>query len=246
MGRSNPNEYAENPAQRFFDWQGGEGALVYYDRDKKENVEVDRPFRFLVLEEVMTVGGGFDNDDTFIGYWSNAIKPREAKNEELTVRSTAKGKTRVEMTGKWADIKASLTGAKYIKGLYVGYFNDDDDLTIGYLKIRGAALSAWMEFCKAHKNIYEGAFTITKDTVQKKKGKNTYFEPVFSHTDKLKDETNQAALALDADVLQPYLTEYFAQQGQRAVEQEYSGGDEYSPNMNGDPPDDNEPFDDQF
>lgn len=223
MSRSKPDNFAENPATRFFDWAGGEGKLVYYDRDKKENVEVERPFRFLVLDEVATVGGGYDDGDKYIGYWSNAIRPRMAKQSEFNVRATINDKTRTMFKGLWADVKANLTGAKYVKGMYIAFF-DGDELSIGYLKIRGAALTAWLEFTKDHRDIYAGAFTLTEETEKKKKGTNTYYEPVFSFTEKIKDETNAGALALDDAVLQPYLAAYFAQQAEETPhEPEFAG-----------------------
>lgn len=223
MSRSNPTDYAENPAQRFFEWSGGSGEVVYYDREKKDSVSVPLPFRFLALDEVATVGGGYDNNDTFVGYWSNAIRPRDAKTAPFVVRSSSNGKSRVEATGIWSEIKNSLTGVKYVKGLYIAYYDNDGVLQLGYLKIRGAALMPWVEFTKQHKDIYSGAFAIT-GKVAKKKGTNNYFEPEFSYSEKVKDETNAAALALDADLLQPYLKAYFAQSVK--PEPEYSGYDD--------------------
>lgn len=225
MSRSNKTDHAENPATRFFDWSGGTGEVVYYDRDRKENVSVDLPFRFLVLDEVATVGGGYDNGDSFVGYWSNAIRPRDAKVSPFTVRSSVNGKSRTEAVGLWSEIKNSVTGAKYVKGLYIAFYDEDGALQLGYLKMKGAALMPWVEFAKQHKDIYSGAFAIT-GKVAKKKGTNNYFEPEFSYSAKVKDETNAAALALDADVLQPYLTAYFAQ-GQHTeshAEPQYTGG----------------------
>ena len=219
MSRSNPDNFAENPATRFFDWAGGEGKLTYYDRETKTNVDVDLPFRFLVLDEVATVGGGYDDDSGYVGYWSNAIRPREAKKSQFTVKTSSNGKSKTVYRGLWADVKANVTGAKYVKGLYIAFFDDDGTLSLGYLKIRGAALTAWVEFTKDHKDLYAGAFTITPETEKKKKGSNTYYEPIFSFTDKIKDETNQAALELDRDVLQPYLDAYFASTDTTEIEE---------------------------
>lgn len=223
MSRSNPDTYAENPATRFFEWSGSSGEVVYYDRDKKENVSINLPFRFLVLDEVATVGGGYDDNDKFIGYWSNAIRPRDAKVKPFVVRASVNGKSRVEATGIWSEIKNRVTGAKYVKGLYIAFYGDDGTLQLGYLKVRGAALMPWVEFTKEHKNIYAGAFSIT-GKLPKKKGRNDYFEPTFAYTENIKEETNQAALMLDADVLQPYLAAYFAQD----IEPSTSGAPEYS------------------
>lgn len=229
MSRSNKDTLAENPAKRFFEWNGGNGTLTYYDKETKENIEVERPFRFLVLDEVATVGGGVDEGDGYIGYWSNAIRPRNARVTPFVVRSSHKGKSRIEQTGIWADIKANLVGAKYIKGLYIGYF-EGDELTLGYLKIRGAALTPWMDLAHIHKQIDVGAWQILKDSTTKKKGSNTYYEPIIEYIPTVKDETEEAATALDREVLQPYLTAYFGQQMAQGVEtvesDEYSGFEE--------------------
>lgn len=246
MSRSNPTDYTENPAKRFFDWAGGEGKLVYYDREQKTNIEVPLPFRFLILDEVATVGGGFDNGDNYVGYWSNAIRPRDAKVMPFRVRSTVNGKHRNEGVGIWSDIKSQLTGAKYIKGLYIAFF-EGEDLQLGYLKIRGAAMKPWIDLTDEHKNIYAGAFAIT-DKKEAKKGTNVYLEPVLSFTDQVKEATNNAAFAIDKDVLQPYLAAYFAQQG-TGTTPEYSGENPLhsGPDVNGMPPENYEdPLDSAF
>lgn len=216
MSRSEPNTHAENPATRFLDWTGGDGKLVYYDRVQKINIEVALPFRFLVLDEVATVGGGIDEDGQYKGYFSNSIRPLDAKSATFTVRSSQNGKTRVEATGTWADIKGMLTGAKYVKGLYIAFNDADGNLQLGYLKIRGAALGPWIDLLAEHKDIYAGAYAIT-DKEAKKKGTNNYFAPVITFTDNVKEETAEAAFALDAEILQPYLKAYFAQRAMAAT-----------------------------
>lgn len=236
MSRSQKDDFAQNPATRFFEWQGGTGGVTYYDREKKENIEVKLPFRFLVLDEVMTVGGGVDNNDGYVGFWSNAIRSRDAKTKHITVRSNSNGRKRIEYTGTWADIKANLVGAKYIKGLYIGYYNDDKQLDIGYLKIKGAALMPWVNFNEKRRDVTVGAFSIVGQN-EAKKGKNVYYEPAFEWTDNVKPETEDAAIALDV-TLQAYLREYFAQDATAEPvhsETEYTGVDA-PPDTTQDPP----------
>lgn len=210
MSRSNNTDLV-NPAQRFFEWSGGNGTVTYYDRETKENIEVPLPFRFLVLDKVAQVGGGIDRNGQYEGFWSNAI--RNTKTQPITVRS----KSGVEAQGLYDQIKGT-PGVKWITGLYIAYHDDDGTLIIGYLKIKGAALNAWIEFTKAHKNIYKGAFGIT-GSKKAKKGTNTYYEPVFEHFPKVSEESDKAAIELDVH-LQEYLTAYFAREG---VEVEYTG-----------------------
>lgn len=254
MSRSEKDDVLQNPASRFFDFAGGDGVVQYYDREKKENITVNLPFKFLVLDEVFTVGGGYDDDSGFIGYWSNAIKPRFARVQPVTVRCNEKGKSKIAMTGTWAEVKANLTGAKYVKGLYIAYYNDEKKLDIGYLKVRGAALMPWVEFTKGL-DITTGAFSII-DTAERKKGKNVYYEPVFDRIPELKPEVEDAALGLDR-ILQPYLKAYFAQnattpvmdnsyQPARIEDGDYSGPPQEPEYFDDAPPVDDEPFEGQF
>lgn len=218
MSRSNNTDLI-NPAVKFFDWSGGEGHLRYFDKslgEKGENVTVELPFRFLILDRVYQVTGGIDDNSGYIGFWSNAIK--NLKTQKLVVRS----KRGVEVQGIYEHIKGH-PGVKFMQGLYVAFKDgDSDELQIGYLKLKGAALSSWFDFTKAHRNIYEGAFAITLAS-PRKKGTNTYYEPVFEHIANVSDESAARAKALDEMQLQPYLTSYFAQAGIAEVELEYSG-----------------------
>lgn len=216
MSRSNNTDLI-NPAQRFFSWSGSNGTVEYFDKslgEKGENVAVELPFKFLILDKVSQVTGGIDDNDGYIGFWSNAI--RNTKTQQLVVRS----KRGIEVQGYYDHIKGH-PGVKFMTGLYIAYKDEEGLLQIGYLKIKGAALNAWIEFTRAHRNIYDGAFSIT-DKVKKKKGSNNYFEPVFTFHSDVSEATDNIAKDLDRQ-LQEYLTAYFAQAGLVEVEREYSG-----------------------
>lgn len=216
MSRSNNTDLI-NPAVRFFSWKGGEGEVVYFDKalgEKGENVVVDLPFNFLILDRLAGAGGGIDTGNGYKSYWSNAV--RNTKTQKLVVRS----KEGIVVRGFYDDIKGK-DGVKFVALLYVAFYDENKNLQIGCLKLTGAALSAWFDFSKAHRDIYDGAFAITGN-VKKKKGSNTYFEPVFGHIANVSDEADAQAKELD-EHLQEYLTSYFAQTGIEEVEQEYTG-----------------------
>lgn len=235
MSRSNQTELV-NPAAKFFSWSGSEGKIFYFDKslgEKGENVDVQLPFTFLVLDKVAQVTGGIDDNSGYIGFWSNAV--RNTKTQAFTVRS----KRGIEVQGLYEQIKGH-PGVRFMTGLYIAYY-EGDTLQIGYLKIKGSALTAWIEFTKLHKNIYEGGFQITGGE-QRKKGATTYYEPVFEKVAKIKEATETAAINLDV-ILQEYLTAYFAQKGIEEVEQAYAatashtGDPSYAPPSNYDAPD---------
>lgn len=240
MSRSNQTDLI-NPATRYFEWSGKTGTVSYYDKVKEERVKVKLPFKFLILDRVSAITGGIKKDGKYEGFWSNAVK--NLKTQPFTVRS----KAGTIAQGFYSNIK-DTRGVKFMTGLYIAYYDDDKSLQIGYLKIKGAALNAWINFTKSHKNIYEGAFAIKGRSDELTNGDTVYFEPVFEYINNVSDESDEKAKELDLH-LQEYLTLYFAQQGLKEVEVEYSGGrtdEDFTPNTNGEPPDDNEPFDDQF
>ena len=196
MSRSNNTEII-NPATRFFEWSGSEGKVKYYDKEAKENIYVDLPFTFLVLDTLVTITGYSDEAES--GYWSNEV--RNIKVEPMTVR-TKKGAVAI---GLYDEVK-DLTGAKYTQSVYIAYRGDDDQLEIGNIKLHGSAIGPWIEFRKG-RDIYQGAVTIAGKH-KAKKGRNEYFEPIFEVTP-TKEETDDTAKALDV-VLQDYLKVYLA------------------------------------
>jgi hypothetical protein len=210
MSRSNNTELT-NPAVRFFDWHGQDGTIAYYDKETKENVPVKLPFKFLILDKVAQVTGGIDEGNGYEGFWSNAV--RNTTTQAFVVRS----KRGIETQGFWQQIKGH-PGVKFMTGLYIAFPLTKDEFAIGYLKIKGAALSAWIEFVKG-KNTEKGAITITGNA-KKKKGATTYYEPVFEYQPDVPEKVEQIAIELDVE-LQDYLTQYFGRHAIEEVEREY-------------------------
>ena len=202
MSRSN-NVTLKTPCVRFFDWSGSEGKLRHYDREKKENIYVDLPFTFLVLDRLHTVGGYCDAERS--GFWGNEV--RDITNDPITVRT----KAGVVATGAWKQLPA-VTGLKYAQSIYIAFKDERGELVIGNLKASGAFVSSWIEFTRS-RNIYEGAIAITGAT-EARKGATKYYTPIFAAR-QVSEETDTKAKALDA-TLQEYLVAYFRRQAQAA------------------------------
>src|SRR5688572_28480716 len=114
MSRSNPTP--TNPAKRFFKWSGSKGKLVYYDKEKQEEVEVKLPFSFLPIDELSTITGYNKREKS--GYWSNEV--RNTRKEEVTVRT----KGGVCYTGFYKndqDVVQVPRDAKFAKSIYFAY-----------------------------------------------------------------------------------------------------------------------------
>jgi len=194
MSRSNP-QGTTSPCKKWFEWSGSTGQLYYYDKEKGEKVDIELPFTFLVLDQLSTITGY--SDDQQSGIWSNEI--RSTNTERLVVRT----KNGILGSGVYNDVK-NIKGARYTKSIYIAYYDEKKELQIGNFKAVGAGLSAWIEFSKG-KNLFNDAVQIMGG-IKAKKGATVYFTPSFS-TREVSADTDEAAKKLDGE-LQAYLTEY--------------------------------------
>jgi len=201
MSRSNNVELI-NSAQRFYEWQGSTGKLKYFDKskgEKGENVLVNLPFTFLVLDRLSSIKGFSDADQS--GFWSNEI--RDIKKDTLTVR-TKKG---IVATGLYSTLAPILNqGAQFNQSVYIAV-KEEKKITICNIAMTGSAIGAWIDLCKG-KNIYKYAITITSAKPMKK-GATNYFIPVFKLNPNISEDTEGQCVLLDKH-LQEYLTAYFA------------------------------------
>lgn len=201
MSRSNPTENGvQNPAVRWFEWNGEAGGVRYYDKDQKKNVDLGSDFTFLLLDQLGSVRGWHEASAS--GIYSNEVK--DTRQDALIVRAF-KGGTLVE--GLYKDIKdrANSLGGQFVAALYIA-FKHDGGLAIGSLRLKGAALGTWMEFTKAHRaDLLKKAVRINGVT-EGKKGRIVYRMPVLTLAD-VSDDTNKIAIGLD-NTLQEFFKVY--------------------------------------
>lgn len=185
-----------NPSKLFLKVKSG--AVVYYDKENQENVTVPTPFEFIVLDQLATIKGWSDQDES--GFWSNEV--RSVGRDILSVR-TSRG---LKEQGIWRDIKGSpnLAGAKYNASVYIAY-KGKNGLEIANLALTGAALNAWIEFTQKHR--VNTNKVVLSDWADAKKGSVSYKVPVFTAVP-LGDAEKAEAVELDRE-LQSYLDEYF-------------------------------------
>lgn len=233
MSRSNPSEHVTNPSTRRFEWK--DGNVVYYDKDKQQNVKVAKPFTFLLLDMLASVGGFHEPSNS--GIYSNEIKA--IGTATLTVKAGGKGKVIQLIEGVYKQIKGDLAkmGGKFQQNVYIAFRDDGGELVIGTLKLKGAALSAWMDFGKGkRKELYEQAISVV-GSENGKKGRVEYTKPVFSFAE-MSAADNAAAVKLDEE-LQAYIGVALKRKP-KPVEDER---DSVEPNGGGDDSFDGESFD---
>lgn len=187
-----------NPAKFFMKVKGG--AVSYYDKEKGENVNVPVPLEFVVLDQLATVKGWSDADNS--GFWSNEVK--SAGTDALTVR-TSSG---VKATGIWKDIKnePSVAGAKFNASVYIAH-KSGKGLVISNIAFERSSLNAWIEFIQANKGVMKGKNKVVLSGFDDaKKGAVNYQTPHFEISD-ITDDELEVAKDLDKE-LQGYLGEY--------------------------------------
>jgi hypothetical protein len=144
--RTIDNDRPQNPAVRVFEWSGSKGQLRWYDKEEKAEHFVDLRFRFLVLDQLNTVKGFSDDLDT--GFYANEVR----RDGIYTLRT----KNGIFQVGKWKDDLSHIPGAKFTKSVYIGFFNESDELVIGNLQLHGSALGELSKDAIQH-NLKEAA-----------------------------------------------------------------------------------------
>lgn len=200
MSRSNPTDTIPNPAQRWFEWNGEKGNVRYFDKAKKENVEIALPFSFLLLDELASVRGWHEASQS--GIYSNEV--RDTRDAVLVVKAF-KGGTIAE--GLYKDIKdrVNVAGGSFVANCYIA-FKNGSGLEIASIRFKGSALGAWMEFRKAHRSDLMKKAVEIHAFIEGKKGRVTFRVPQMRLKDVSPDSQN-AAVALD-EQLQAFLAGY--------------------------------------
>lgn len=185
------------------EWDGENGEVRYYDKATKENIGIGDNLTFILLDRLSVVKGWHERSKS--GITSNEVKDMRA--EPLTVRAYKGG---VIAEGLYSAIKdrVNAAGGHYTANLYVAFKADSKGpLEIGSIQLKGAALSAWMDFEKDNRGeLYKQAIQF-KGHEQKKKGKIDFCVPKFALKE-ISEDTNKQAVEIDKR-LQDFLASYF-------------------------------------
>jgi hypothetical protein len=192
---------SKNPAKKFLSWKSEEKKFGYYDKEKEENVLIDLPFKFVILEHYHTVKGW--NDASESGIYSNEVF--QIGNEELQVKSFKGGKI---AEGLYKDNKPTIVaaGGHYARSIYAV----TNDLEIINISLKGSGVSSYSDFIN---DIGDGNFDKNwievTEAKELKKGKVKYSIPIFKKSTAIKDKSK---LMPFADELQDYMIDYTAEE----------------------------------
>ena len=202
MSRSKPRITNTNPARKFISLSGTTGKFNYWNKEKKESVDLEYPIVFLPLDVLSTIKGFSQKSKS--GIYSNEI--HNISKEILTVKIFDKGEI---AKGLYSDIKDSIKnqGAKYCRSVYAMMYFDNVEEIVNFQFV-GASLGSWIEYENKH-SIYDGAVKIS-GVEPAKTGATEYFIPKFT-SNPVSKESEAKAEDLDKN-LQKYLEEYKSNQ----------------------------------
>jgi len=207
MSLSNPR-ISSNPTKKYFNWQGSEGKLVYWDKEAKKNIEVKLPVNFIVLDQLTTIKGFSDSYQGSFG--SNEVRSAKDNLKVVCYGKNNKGEKQVYniAEGSYEAIKDKLKGegAKYTKSVYAALIGDKNELELVNFQLLGSALKPFFEI-----NANDDGAVIAMNVNQEiqTKGKTKYYEPLFVKMTNTPKEIMEKSVELDRQ-LQEYLKSYFS------------------------------------
>ena len=204
-----PETKPTSPISKYLEWKSNDKCFSYYDKEKKENIKVQIPLEFIVLEEYHTVKGFSDSDQT--GIYSNEVLQISA--EEMEVK-TFKG--RVIAKGIYNEIKQTVNsaGGTYHKSMYI--ITKDNELL--NLSFKGAVVGKWSKFTEKGQFKRLKSEWVKIETVEDhKKGMVSYSTPNFEFSKKIttKDVNNIMPLVNE---FTDYIANYFDNSSAKEIE----------------------------
>lgn len=192
-----PEKKSSNPAVKFLEWKSDDKCFAYWDKEKKENVQLQLPLKFVILEHYHTVKGW--NDASASGIYSNEVL--FTGSEEMTVKSFKGGEI---AKGVYKDIKVKVNaaGGKYHRSIYAV----TKDLEIINISLKGASVRSYSDFIeKESDRIFTTNWIEVSGFEEGKKGSIKYTTPIFKKSDAIKDVSKIQPFA---ETLQNYMNDY--------------------------------------
>lgn len=209
----------QNPAKYFFQWKSEHQKFCYYDKEKKENIFVELPFKFLALSRYITVKGW--NQKKSYALISNEVK---SIDDTLIVNAYSDGNKTEVARGGWNAIKDKMEveNGKFTQSVYVMLPNGD----VANIQLNGASLSTWFEFQKNQTDKFFDNWVVVNGFKNGKTGAVEYTFPLFEWGSTLNKDEQQLAEYADGKI-EEYEQAYFGASEQKENFRERSEVDKY-------------------
>ena len=199
MSRTTPKtQRVQSPVKYYIRFNGETGTFSFYDKVKEAEVTLNE-LEFIVI----------DTRSSIIG-WNDERKSRVFSNYVRTMKENMIVKCGNEelMNGLYADIKEKIAaaGGKFCTNVFA-LAQIEGDWSLVNIQFSGASLRDWSEYVSSETMTKIYGYMITaKRGQEQKKGRVTYYTPMFEHTTISGDLSNKAD-EYDSDLLQPYLNQ---------------------------------------
>lgn len=214
MSASAPRQTgSRNPAKKFIKWKGArlQGWFEYYDKDiedkAKRNVIIDLSEGFWILDSDLFSVTGYD-EAIKASIISNEVR---TVNDKLVVKKYKDKKAQVILEGSYSEIKPFLKAndCHYTKSIYIKLKSTGE---VAHLAIGGSVFREWLGTVEAKPKFSECLIrhAETKDAV---KGSLEYRFPVFEVGALATEDEWNEIVKDDAEIVQPYLKQYFTTNG---------------------------------
>ena len=215
----------QNPATRFFQWKSQHEKFAYYDKEKKENVFVEMPFKFLALSRYKTVKGWNQKKEGSL--ISNEVK--DLKDQIIVNFYPKQGEKHEICRGAWADIKETVDNwdGRYTESVYVMLENGD----VANIQLNGASLKTWFDFQKNKTDMFFDNWVIVNGFKEGVQGAVTYTYPTFEWGGTLNKDAQGLAEYADGKI-EEYEKGYFKTEEQQEPHRQRSAVDIYEMNAN--------------
>lgn len=170
MSRTNRRSGSKSPIGRYLSFSGSTGLFSFYDKDAKDNVELDS-LSLIVLDVRASITGY--NSGAKASISSNMVE--NIGSDVLTVQMWKDGKRQLIAEGVYKDIKSTVkdAGGKFTTNVIaLADVGDGRGEQIVNLQLTGSSLNGWIEFVKGLDagGEYDNAITITKGALSKVDG----------------------------------------------------------------------------
>jgi len=172
---SNLLDYLEKPTKpvsKFIEWSGSEGRFKYYNKEKNENIVMDEPLYFIIIEKVNAITG-FSKEKQ-CGIYSNEIA-----NISKDILNVCYFKGGLQVSGLYKDKKGEIMsmGGKFENVIYSTLFIKDKEPEIVAFKLFGSALNSYID---AKLQINGSIIKVQQNPEKQKNGAVYYFIPEFT------------------------------------------------------------------
>ena len=197
-----------NPSTRFMEWKSNDKLFSFWSKADEKELTQTLPFKFLLLDELHTIGGWNDSSESRI--FANEVK--FIGKQEITVKASKGG---VLAKGIYSAIKeqAKNAGGHYLKSIYIML----EDNSLANIKLKGSAVKEWGDFTQANRAALSGQWIEINKAVEAKKGSIKYSTPEFT-LGKILTPNEETDADACFDTLEAYLKAYLVQQDAEEIE----------------------------